>query len=383
MRLADTDRNNRDEEIDLLEYWRSLVKRRNFIGAVTAAAIVLSVIISFLLPKTYSSTASVMPQQQDNSLAALASNLSGGLGSLASGLLGGGSPSDTWVGILGSQNVRDAVIKRFKLRDVYGTDTIEETRNALDEAVTIDKSKEGIISVTAEDSMPSRAAGIANAFIEELDRINRQVVMTSGKSTRAFVEKRLDETKVSLAKAEDAVKDFELKNKAVKLDDQSKAMIDAIGAVKGQLMAKEIELQTLLSYATPYNPQVELLSSEITGLKKQLRGLESGGNGRKDIFIPTDKYPMLALQFGRLMRDAKVQETLFELLTQQYEMARIQEAKDSPTVQVLDRGKVPEKKTKPKRGLIIGISTFSAFFLSIMWTIFSEHFIMTRRSTDA
>lgn len=370
-----------DEEVDLLEYWRALVKHKKLISAIIASTFILSVTISFLLPKIYSASASVMPQQQENSLgASMAASLSGGLGI---GFLGIKSQTDTWIGILQSQNVRDEVIRRFNLREIYGTDTIEQTRNALDKAVTIDKSKEDVITVIVEDKNPERTADMANAFIEELDRVNREVVMTSGKRTRSFIEKRLAEARTELAKAEDEIKAFQQKNKAVKLDDQSKAIIEVLGSVKGQLMAKEVELQILLSYAADTNPHVDLLRTEINGLKSQLNILEKGSPGHKDIFIPTDKYPEISLQFGRLIRNAKVQETLFELLTQQYEMARIQEAQDSPTVQVLDKGKVPEKKSKPKRGLIIGISMLLALFFSIGWVIFIEYFNRSRRSVDA
>ena len=143
--------------------------------------------------------------------------------------------------------MRDAIISRFNLKELYDVETIEDARKALDKKVTIEKSKEEIISVTVEDKYPNRAAQMANAFIEELDGINKGVVMTSGKRMRAFVEKRLKDVRIELAKAEEAVRAFQETNKAVKLDDQSKAIIEAIGMVKGQLMAKEVELQTLLS----------------------------------------------------------------------------------------------------------------------------------------
>lgn len=371
---------NSEEEIDLLEYLRVTVKYKKLIGGITGAAIILSVIVSLILPKVYSSSASVMPQQTDNSFgSALASGLPSGLGGLASGFLGAKSHTDTWVGILKSNTVKDEIIRRFNLRDVYGEDNIEDTRKALDKASNIDKSKEDIITISVEDKDPARAADIANAFVEELDRINREVVMTSGKRTRTFIEKRLGEARVELTRIEDRINDFQNKNKAVNLDEQSKAIIEALGTVKGQLMAKEVELQTLLSYATDTNPQVQLLRTEVGEIKNQLKDLEQGGAGRKDIFIPTDKLSDLAMNYGRLLRDAKVQETLFELLTQQYELARIQEAQDSPTVQVLDRATVPEKKSKPKRGLIVALSTVTGAFMALL-TAFVMDYIERKKT---
>ncbi|WDT80235.1 MAG: hypothetical protein MPW14_00015 [Candidatus Manganitrophus sp.] len=157
----------------------------------------------------------------------------------------------------------------------------------------LQKSKEDIISITVEDKDPQRAALIASAFVEELDKVNKGVVMTSGGRMRTFVEKRLEEGKVELARIEEAVKTFQEKNGAVKLDDQSKAIIDAIGRVKGQLMAKEVELQTFLSYATSNNPQAEILKAQVDELRGSLRELEEGKKGNspesRSLFIPTTK----------------------------------------------------------------------------------------------
>jgi uncharacterized protein involved in exopolysaccharide biosynthesis len=218
---------------------------------------------------------------------------------------------------------------------------------------------------------------MANAFVEELDRINKNVVMSSGRRTRIFVEKRLEEAKMKLVESEESLKEFQEKYKAIKLDDQSTAIIDAIGQVKGQLMAKEVELQTLLSFATSNNPQVEMLRAEVKALKERLNELEEGSNlktsGQPDFFIPTSKMPDLGLRYARLLRDFKIHETIFELLTQQYEMARVQEVRDSPTVQVLDIAKVAEKRAKPKRRLMVMLSVFLAVFLSVFFAFFLEY----------
>ncbi len=367
-----------EDEIDLLDYWRVLVKHKKLIGAMVGLAFLASLIISLLLPKTYASTASVLPPQETGAFGSgLMSQLPTELDTLAGGILRTKSASEVWAGILKSQNVRDAIIERFNLREIYEAETIEDTRKALDKRVHIEQSKEGIVSITVEDRNPERAADLANAFVEELDRVNKEVVTTSGKRMRVFLEKRLISAEPELAKAEEAVKVFQEKNKAVKLDDQSKAIIEAIGTVKGQLMTKEVELHTLLSYATPTHPQVGILRTQVEELRQKLRELEEGEQHNpvvpQNIFIPTDKIPDLALQYARLLRNVMVQETLFKLLTQQYEMARIQEAKDSPTVQILDYGKVPEKKAKPKRTIIVLLSTFAAGFFGIFLSFFSDY----------
>lgn len=369
-----------DDTIIILNYWNILVKRRKLIGLIIGGTFFVSTIISFLLPKIYVSTTSILPPQQEGSMGvgmAAASQLAGSsLGGLAGGFLGLKSPADLWVGILKSETIQDEIISRFDLKTLYQKKTIEDARAVLNKNLSIRKSKEDIISITVENDDPKRASEMANAFVEELDRMNKRIVMTSGGRMRSFVEKRLNEQKIEVEKIEEQVKYFQEKNGAVKLDDQSKAIFETIGKVKGQLMAKEIELQTLLSFATPSNPQAELLKSQVEEIRGSLRELEEGKKGAqfssKSVFIPTMKIPDLALQYARLLRDAKVQETLYGFLTQQYEMARIQEAKDSPTVQVLDVAKIPEKKSKPKRSLIVILSTFMATFLSVFIAVFME-----------
>lgn len=365
---------SRDNEfINFTEYWNLVRKRRKLILSVTAISLLLSVVISLCLPVYYMASASVMPPQQDDTGAGIQTKI--GLGALTGGLLGSKSQSDLWVGILKSSSVSDSIIERFKLKEVYNTETNDNTRKVLRSMISVSKSKEDIVTVSVEDKNPERAATMANAFIEELDRVNRGAVMNSGQRMRSFVEKRLTETKAELSKTEEALKSFQLINKAVKLDDQSKAIIETISIVKGQLMAKEVELETMFSYATPTNPAVQLLKTEIDSLKVKLKELEQGNNlpDKKDIFIPTDKIPVLSFEYARILRDAKVQETVFELLTQQYEMARIQEAKDSPTVQVLDIAKVPEIKSRPKRKFVVLFLTAAGFFVSVFWIFFQEY----------
>ena len=321
-----------------------------------------------------------MPPQKDSSMAsAMMGSLPGGLGSLAGGFLGMKSPADLWVGILDSQSVRDAVIERFKLKERFEQESIEDTREKLDKAIEIAKSDSEIISISVEDADPEKAAQIANAFVEELDKVNQAVVVTGGKRSRMFLDKRLVIAKADLAEAEDKLRAFQEKNKAIKLDDQARVIIESIGVVKGQLIAKEVEYETLLSYASRTNPQAELLKTQVDEFKKKLAELEdgsqagTGGPVHDDIFIPTSRLPDISLQFARLFRDAKVQETLFELLTQQYELSRLQEAKDSPVVQVLDAAKVPEEETKPKKPLIVLAATFTSVFLGVMLAFFKEY----------
>ncbi len=380
------------DEISLLDYLDVLVKRRKLIIGISAAAFVVSVIVSLLLPKEYLAKASVIPPTQEMPVGIAATTRGGGSAEeMLGAFLGGGSPADLWAGILSSNAVRDALISQFDLMTVYGNKMIEDTRKTLDKRTTIKKSREGIVSVSVEDRQPQRAAHLADAYIEELDKINKNMVTTSGGRMRLFIERRLEEASAGLAGAEDVLRKFQEDNKAISLDAQSKAIIEAIGTLKGELLAKEIQLETMLSYTTPQHPQVEVLRSEIEQFRQKLRDLERGSRSAEfpqgppaensdDIFIPTERIPALALEYARLLREAKIQETLYELLSQQYEIARIQEARDTPTVQILDRASVPTKKIKPRRKLIVAASTMVALFFSSLLALFVEYLQSQRAS---
>ena len=365
--------------ISLTDYLRVLAKRRRLVAYIAGAAFAISCAAAFIVPREYEATASILPPQQD-SISGLASKAesAGVPASLLSGMLS--FSNDVWAGMLKSQSVSDPIIARFNLRKVYGRKKIEDVRKRLWKKVDIAKDrKENILTIAVLDKDPARAAGMANAFVEELDKVNKNVTMTSGMRTRMFVEERLKETRSDLERTEDAIEAFQRRNRAVALDNQTKVIIESIGEVKGRLMAKQVELQTLLSYAAPTNPRVQLLRSEEGELNQRLRELESRGGGRygardsQDIFVPTGMMPALAKEYMRLMRAKTVQETLYKLLMQQYELAGIQEVKDSPTLQVLDYAKAPEKAARPRKLLIVVSSTFLGMVVAVLTALLLEY----------
>jgi len=377
-----------ENEIDLLTLWQTFRKRKRVFFPILGAAFTAAIIVSLLLPNIYSATASLLqPEESSSASSLIASQIPSGLAGLAGGVLNTKSQADRWMGILNSRTVFDGIISQFDLKTVYAQETLAGARRRLEAAVHLRKSREGIISITVEDQDPKRAAAMANAFVEALDKINRSIVMTTGGRTRTFIEGRLEEAKVALAKSEEAVKAFQEKNGAVKLDTQSEAIIDAMGTLKGALMAKEVALRTLLSYATPQNPQVTLLKTEVAELKQSLLALENGEvqseNPSKGLFIPTNRLPDLGLQYLRLLRDVKIDETLYSLLTEQYEIARIQEAKDSSTVQILDVATVPEKAVKPNKGLIVTFTTMLAGILGFFVVFFLAYLEDLKTNTQS
>lgn len=350
---------------DLLGYWKVLKKYRYLSGIIVLCFFLGSVILSLVLPQAFEASVVIMPPKQESG-SLLSKDLSvldfGGLGR---GKLGGPS-SDLWIGILKSQPLNDAIITRFKIKEVYRQSTLEDARDFLAQKVKINKSKrDELITVTVEDKDPKMAAAMANAYVEELDNMNKKSLMTSGKRMRIFVENRLKEAREQLGIMEEALRSFQKSSGAVKLDDQSKTIMDAAGEVKKRLMMKEVELETLLSYATPENPQAEILNTEIRGLKNKMSEIETGKEVPGNLFIPTSRISDVAVSYAKFLRDTKVQENLVQFLIQQYETARIQEAKDTPTVEVLEWANVPERKSKPhKRKIVLG-ATFIGAILAL------------------
>jgi capsule polysaccharide export protein KpsE/RkpR len=345
--------------------------------------VVIALVASLVLPKTYESTVSLLPQlesKESGTLTALlaASGAGGVAQNLGIGLPGlQTTPTDIFVAILKSRVMSDEVIKKFDLMSVYGERTMQDTREELADRVRVAVSKEKVIKVTVEATDAELAAEIANFYVGHLDRLNHTVTVSKASQNRAFIERRLVETKVGLVKGEEALRDFQTKNKTVAVEAQSKAMIEAAAMIQGQITAQEVQLEVLSSYLSQDNPELSRVRSSIEQLTKQLMLLESGKGGKG--MLPGDRLhpamitvPDLALQYGRLLRELKVQETLYALLTSQFEQAKITEARDTPTVQVLDPAIPADKPSKPRLLLNILVAAVAAFCLALVGSYILE-----------
>ena len=395
--------NNRSEEdeVNLLDYWRVIRKQRRMLIRLFCSAILLAMVVSLLLPKVYESTASILPQIDSKeglgglgSLLALSgSGGAGGAGALAQGLgitLPGmpATPTDIFTAMLKSRIMADAVIKQFDLMKLYNDKTMQDARKDLESDTKITVSKEKVIKVTVEAKSPQLASDIANFYVANLDRLNRTLNVTKSGQNRVFIEKRLVDTKANLAKAEEALREFQTKNKAVHLEAQGRAAIEAAAMIQAQISATEVQLQVMESYLTPDNPEVVRMRSGLGELKKQLALLEFGKSGKGQ--LPGDRMhpafitvPSLVLEYARLLREVKVQEALYTMLTSQYEQAKIAEARDTPSVQVLDQGVPAEKKSKPIIWLNMLIAGVLALFLGIFLAFFLEYLERVKRAGAA
>jgi len=363
-------------EINLLEYFLVIVKHKKMIVVACAIAFILSCSVIFLMPDIYISTARILPPRESSGIGTMLGDM-GGLAALA-GISTGNSSGDLYVGMLKSRTVSDAIINQFDLMTVYDQDYRVEMYEKLDGIVSISLGKQdGIISISIEDEDPERAAQIVNAYVNELRKLNVKINLDSAGRERSFLQDRLAKVKIDLSDAEEQLKSFQEKNKAISLNDQSRMIIEAIATLRGNLAIKEVELGILLSSQTEQSPQVKNLREGIDQLKVQISLLERTPEGKRvssdDIFLPTSAVPKLAVQYARLLRNLKIQEKLYELLTQQYEMAKITEAKNVSNIQILDYGVVADKKSKPKRSLIILISTFVAGFFAVIYAFIREY----------
>lgn len=359
-----------EDEINLLEYLLVIVKHKKMILCSCAAAFVLSCIVTLLMPNVYTSTAQLLPPQQEKG--GLAARL-GGMGDLAAlaGISVGGGSGDLYIGMLKSRTVADAVMEQLNLMEHFGWEYRTSAYRALQSKVNISLGKkDGIISLSVEDKDPELAAGIANAFVEELKKLNIRINLNSAGRQRQFLENRLTVVKKDLLAAEEKLKTFQEQNKAIRIDDQARAIIEAISELKGELASKEVALGVALSTQTEQNPQVKALREGIAQIKEQMRKWERSSAGKKvsgDIFITTADVPEMGVRYARLLREFKVQETIFELLTRQYEVAKIEEAKNTSTIQVLDPAGVPDRKSKPHRIRVVLVMTILAGFMAVFF----------------
>jgi tyrosine-protein kinase Etk/Wzc len=368
----------KDSEINLLDYLIILVKHKKLIIAITFGAALITTIICLIITPTFEAVTAILPPQQSSSSTAQLLSQMGGAGGLAGavgGALGGQTPSELYVGFLKSTTVLDRIIDRFDLMKLYDVSYREAARKELlDDVLDASANKDnGIITLTIEDKDPKRAADMANAFVAELKRLTKGLSVTEAAQRRLFFDEQVKDAKISLTKAEEAMKSFQEKTGVVDTSEQAKAVIEGFAALSAQIAAKEVELKVMKTYSTPNNPDLQKEEEALGGLKAELNKLEVKNKGAHDPIIPTIKIPELATEYARRLRDVTFNETLFELLSKQYEAAKIDEAKDAAVIQVIDRALPPTKKAKPKTVLLVAVAACGGFFLSVMSAFLMEY----------
>lgn len=364
-----------DKEINVLELLLVLIKRKMFICAVTLGSAVIAAMYSLTLPNIYSATVKVLPPGKDT--AALSSVLGqmGGLAGVAAGGLGGGN-MDLYVGILKSRRVADAVVKRLNLVKVYDTKTGAEARERVDAAIKTQVGKDGILCITIENKDPQHAALLANTLADELGQALISLNLTKVSSERAFLEKRLEVVRKDLKLAEERMKEFSGQNKVVQVESQASASLTAVANLKAEISDKEVQLAVLRSRQTDESPEVKSTKAALEKVRREVAKL-TGKNGNVDGIPSIGNVPGLALEYARRMRELKTQEGMFDQLTKQYELAKLNEAKDSSSLQVLDEAVVPTNKCKPRRSVIVMFTALAGFIFAVVAAFVLEFFLNT------
>jgi uncharacterized protein involved in exopolysaccharide biosynthesis len=362
-----------DDEINLMDLVLVLAKHNRFIMKLTGSVAVLAIIYALLQPNIYTAKTVILPPQQGASTASMLLGSLGGLAGLAGGAAGIKSPNDLHIGMLKSRTLADKMIARFKLQQKFKAKTMEATRAALAGGTEIKTGKDGFITIEYSDKDPKFAASIANAYVEELDKLNNTLAITESSRKRLFFEKQVKATRDNLVAAELGMKQTQERTGLIQPEAQGQAIIMAAANLRAQVTSAEVKLQSMGSFATPQNPDYQKLQQNLTSLRAQLAKAERNGvQGRGDIMVPTGKLPETGLEYLRKMRDLKYQETLFELLAKQFEIAKIDEAKEAALIQVVDKALVPEQKSKPKRSLIVILATLMAFFIGVLLAFVRE-----------
>ena len=360
----------------LLWEHRRLLLRAILYGLLTSA------LLAFVIPTRYESTARLMPPDSSQSsglamaAAALSGGAGGGLGGIAGEVLGLKSTSEIFVGILSSRTVLDKLIQEFDLKKLYWDRRMEDARKDLAKHtdISVDR-KSQIITLTVTDHDPKRAAAMGEAYVAELNRLVAELSTSSARRERIFLEERLKAVSQDLEAAEKEFSQFSSKNTAIDIKEQGKAMVEAAATLQGQYIAAQSELEGLKQVYTDNNVRVRSVRARIAELKRQLeklggkgeQALDASGQSGDYLYPSIRKLPLLGVTYADLYRRTRVEETVYESLTKEYELAKVQEVKEIPTVKVLDHPNIPEKKSFPPRLLVTFSGTLIAVALTAVW----------------
>jgi tyrosine-protein kinase Etk/Wzc len=370
--------------IDGMELLLILSQRKMTILKVTLAVAVVAAIVMFLIPNTYTATATILPPEaKQSSLGAMLGQL-GSIAGLSDSDLGLKNPGDLFIGMLHSRTIQDQLINKFDLLKVYRVRRYQDARKKLDSRSYIVAEKEGIISISVEDRDPSRAAAMANAYVEQLHTLNAQIAISEAGQRRLFFEEKVNAERDALSLAEVDLKQAQEKTGLLQPDAQARVIIQSVADMRAQVGLQEVQIEAMRSYATNDNPQLKRAEQELAGMRAQLAKMErnTGDSGNGDLDLPTRKLPQAELEYLRRARDLKYHEALYEFLGKQLEAARIDEAKDAVVVQVVDKALPPERKSGPHRTTIILIAALVAFLLTCAVVLVAES-LKRRREQDS
>src|SRR5438309_6255935 len=333
-----------DPDISLLDHLIILLEHRRFIVVFVLCAAALATVVAFLLPVQYEGKIVLLPPAQNSSVgSALLGQLGnmgalGSLATLATGNLGIKNPADMYVALLTSRTVEDAMIRRFNLMQEYRKKRMSDTRTALERRTTVSAgTKDGLIHLSVEDHDPARAAELANGYVEEFRKLTASLAITEAARRRLFFEQQLQPAKENLAAAEEAMKKTQESTGVLQIDSQARALIESVALLRAQVVAKEVQIQGMRSFAADDNPNLILARQQLAALQSQLDQVAgSHSDTGSDIVLSKGRVTQEGLEYLRRYRDLRYRETVFELLAKELEIAKLDEAREGEIVQVVD-----------------------------------------------
>ncbi|WP_334120265.1 GumC family protein [Limnobacter sp.] len=357
-----------DDEISLVELATTLGEEKKLIFGLPFVAGIVAIVVSLLLTPIFTAKTTLLPPQSGSGGGAAAAALAslGGLAGLA-GVSAGGTTADTVMAMLKSRSAKDLIIDQFDLVNYYEADLREDVYTTLDEVVRVSSDKKSnVITIEVDDKDPKFAANVANAYYEVLKGLMTRVAVTEAQQRRQFFEDQFAKAKEELSDAEVALKETQERTGLVELKSQAEATIGAVARLRAEIAQREVQLSAMRTFATAENSDYRRVVAELNGLRAELKKLDKGGSGGELGLVSAGNLPEQGLEYVRALREVKYQEAVFEIMAKQFELAKVDEAKDGGNVQQLDAAVPPERKSKPKKAIIVLATVLAAGFLAVL-----------------
>ena len=358
---------NGESRSNIWVFLELLASRRALIFSLVIVITLAAAVVSFLLPEWYSATAVLLPPSDESSRSGLSdlteiATFTGGV--RMPGLV---TPNDVYARMLRSRRVSDKIMEKFQLKDRYRAANATEVYMILGDRTKVGVTDEGLLSISVEDRDPKVAADMATAYVEELISLNRELLSTSAREKREFIEARLAEVRTQLDTARKQLEQFQLENRSVNLDEQARMALNQAVQLKVEQANLNLDISMNAKVLGEKHPSLIEKRERLGLINQQLAELEWGGVKDSSFFsVPISAIPGLKGKYESLYARVQVNESLYETLLGLYEQARIQEQEKSPTIAVLDWPRVPDLRSRPQRTIIV----LAAFICALIAAIF-------------
>lgn len=357
-----------DDEISMLDLLIVVAKNKKLILGLPFVVAVIAVGFSLSMPDIFTASTKILPPQGQSGASAMLAQL-GGLAGLAGGATGIKNPNDLYVGMLKSRTVADNLIQRFDLMQIYKAKYPSQVRQGLAGVTNITAGKDGIITIEVDDKDPKHAAALANAYVDELFKLTKVLAVTEASQRRLFLERQFEQARDNLTKVEAAARQALEKGGLVQVEGQARSIVETTGRLRGQITFQEVQIGAMRAFAADGNPDLHRTQEALQSMKRELARIEGSAGDRSG---KTRENNGSGIDSLGLLRNLKYHETIYELLAKQFELSKIEEAKDSAVVQVMDKAIEPDRKSKPRRALIVLLSAFVALFVGILCAFVRE-----------